>query len=182
MSTKTLEDFINDTVIDEIGTMVYTPRLKYLSFFVMSSAIEFLGACLDKEGFHKKGISETRFKKAINELNSFGRYRGFIGGGSGVDLYAELRCGLLHAGLPQAHIELTEHADRVCGRMHLQPPVTLVGRTTNPRLILVCEDLYGDICGAAKEVIAKMKADMGQNYKKADMPFLATDISIAGTP
>lgn len=181
MSTKTLEDFIKDTVIDEIGIMVYTPRLKYLSFFVMSSAIEFLGACLDKEDFHKKGISGTRFKKAINELNSFGRYRSFIGSGSGVDLYAELRCGLLHAGLPQSHIELTEHADRVCGRMHLQR-VTLGGRITNPRLILVCEDLYCDICGATKEVIAKMKANKGKNYKKADMPFLATDILIVGTP
>ena len=174
-----LEDFINNTVIGDLGIMVETPQLKYLSFFVMSSVIEFLGACLDIDDFNKKGKSGARFKKAINELESLKEYREL--NRNEIDLYAELRCGLLHAGIPQSHIELTERKDKNCGKMHLKP-CTLKYRKTNPRWILVCEDLYCDIRNAAKEVITKMKADQEGKYKDAKMPFLATDTSIAGTP
>jgi hypothetical protein len=61
MSTITIEGFINDNLIKRIPqkatlqVMVDTPELKYLSFIVMTSAIEFLGACLDSKDFHVGG-------------------------------------------------------------------------------------------------------------------------------
>ena len=175
----TLEEFINNTVIDEIGIMVSTPRLKYLSFLVMSSAIEFLGACLDDKSFHTTGRSEVRFKKAINEISALSKYRGFSGQGSGINLYTELRCGLIHAALPQSRVELTERANGVCGQRHMQK-VTLDNRTTPKRLILVCEELYDDVRLAAVEVIGRLR--LGNDFHKTNNPFLATDIRIAGTP
>lgn len=175
----TLEEFINNTVIDEIGIMVSTPRLKYLSFIVMSAAIEFLGACLDNQSFHTSSRSQIRFEKAINEIPALSKYRGFLGKGSGINLYTELRCGLIHAALPQSGIELTEWADVVCGQKHMEI-ISLDNRSTNPRLILVCEDLYDDIHKAAGEVLQMLNS--GKYVHKANAPFLATDINIAGTP
>lgn len=171
----TLEEFINNTVIDEIGIMVSTPRLKYLSFLVMSSAIEFLGACLDNKPFHTIGRSQTRFKKAINEIQALSNYRRFLSKGSGIDLYTELRCGLSHSALPKRNIELTELRDPVAGSMHLQ--VQQLKTRPNPRLILVCEDLYNDISLAATEVIAELK-NPGKYHHNAIDPFMLTDIEI----
>ena len=177
----TLEEFIKNTVIDEIGLMVSTKKLKYLSFFVMSSAIEFLGACIDNKDFYYSSPSRSslRFKKAIDEIHAFSKYRGFVGPESRINLYPELRCGLIHAALPKSMLELTEQADTVCGKMHMQE-VALDNRTTPKRLILVCEELYADVRLAAVEVIGRLK--LGNDYHKANEPFLVTDIKIAGTP
>ncbi|MHB8369354.1 MAG: hypothetical protein ACYDBP_06620 [Leptospirales bacterium] len=176
MSILTLEGFIRETVIVELGIMVKTRRLQYLSFAVMSSMIEFLGACLDNKGFHEPKRSRMRFEKAITDLDSFKKYRGFIGNRNRIDLYAELRSGLVHASLPKSKIELTERFDPMGKGTHLKERV-LSNRTRNKkRLFLVCEDLYEDICNAANEVIQKMQAD--RTYHKASEPFLATKIEI----
>ena len=63
----TIEDFINTVIHNNIYTMINTPGLQYLSFGVMASMIEFLGACFDCDDFFKDGISGQRFRKAINE-------------------------------------------------------------------------------------------------------------------
>lgn len=174
MSPITLENFIKNTVIDELGIMVNTPRLKYLSFIVLSSAIEFLGACIDNvnKDFHMphyvQGLSPSRFKKAIDELPALSKYRNFVGPSRPIDLYKELRCGLSHAALPQSKIELTERNEPVCGGMHMQIQV-LENRTTPSRLILVCEDLYDDINQAATEVIGRLRRN--QDHHKANELF-----------
>ena len=170
----TLETFIQTTIIDEIKIMVGTPRLQYLSFIVMSSAIEFLGACLDTKDFHIDHRSRMRFELAIKSLGAFSRYSSFIsGGGSGYDLFAELRCGMVHAALPKSKVELIQRAEINSGIKHLQE--ANLQRTTNPkRLILVCEDLCNDIHAASIEVIGELKT--GKYLHKATDPFLATDI------
>lgn len=184
MSPMTLEEFIQNTIIDELKIMVDTPRLKYLSFIVMSSAIEFLGACIDNKNtdFHPPvcvpGLSPSRFKKAIDGIPAFEKYRGFVGRGSTIDLYGELRCGMSHAALPQPSLELTERKDKVCGKMHLQ--IVSLENRRNRRLILVCEDLCEDIRQAAGEVIQRLR--LGKDHHKAMEPFLLTDIKIAGIP
>ncbi len=68
MSPMTIEGFIKNTVIDELGIMVNTPRLKYLSFGVMSSAIEFLGACLDTVDFHLPKKSKSRSRRLFSPM------------------------------------------------------------------------------------------------------------------
>jgi hypothetical protein len=182
MSTITIEGFINDNLIKRIPqkvtlqVMVDTPELKYLSFIVMTSAIEFLGACLDSKDFHVGGRSKFRFELAIKKLGAFSGYKSYIsGGGSGYDLFAELRCGMVHAALPKPNIELTERADKVCGKMNMQ--VVQLQNRKNPRIILVCEDLYDDISRAATEVIAELK-NPGKYHHNATDPFMLTDIEI----
>jgi len=176
----TLEEFIQDTIIDALGIMVNTPKLKYLSFGVMSSAIEFLGACLDTEGFHVSDRSRMRFEMAMKSLSTFCQYRKYIGSGKRIDLYKELRSGMIHALLPQSRVELTQRAELNGGGKHLQEHI-LKNRNNNPkRLLLVCEDLYDDIRGAANELITELKTN--KYHHKATEPFLATDIEIARTP
>lgn len=171
----TLEHFINNVIKDELGIMINTPRLKYLSFIVMSSAIEFLGACIDNDNrdFHVSGLSSSRFEKAIDEIPALIKYRK-----NKKILYEELRCGLSHVALPKSKIELTERNDQVCGKMHMQIQV-LINRTHPRRLILVCEDLYDDISHAATEVIERLK--LGRDHHKVYESFMATDIRIAET-
>jgi hypothetical protein len=182
MPLVTLEDFIRNTIIDELTIMVNTPRLKYLSFIVMSSAIEFLGACIDPNSntpvdFHAWKPSGERFKLAINKLNAFERYRDFLGAGKNkIDLYVELRCGMIHAVLPKSHVELTERIDPIIGKSHLKC-LSLKNRSSPTSLILVCEDLNADIRAAAEEVIMGLRN--GNYHLKAIQPVLATDIMIA---
>ena len=177
----TLEEFINTNIKSNLGVMVATPELKYLSFIVMSSSIEFLGACIDQNNpdFHPPrfvpGLSSSRFNNAINAIPAFGKYRRFVGRSSTIDLYSELRCGLSHSALPKPNIELTELRDPVAGSMHLQ--VQHLKTRPNPRLILVCEDLYNDISLAATEVIAELK-NPGKYHHNATDPFMLTDIEI----
>ena len=174
MPTLTLEDFINETIIRNLKVMVDTPELKYLSFIVMSSAIEFLGACLDNKDFNVEDRVRIRFEGSIKSLRSFSSYKGYLyNGGKGYDLYKELRCGMIHNALPMSKIELIQRAEIKSGIAHLRE--YNFNRKTNPtRLVLVCEDLYDDIKAAATETIGELKK-MTYLHKATDQ-FMATDI------
>ena len=170
----TIEEFIHATVIGDLGIMVFTPKLKYLSFGVMASMIEFLGACLDDKDFSQRDCSQIRFNKAIEDLGALVKYKQFIK--SDFDFYGNLRCGMLHTAIPGKGIELTERADPKGSGKHLEVH-TLRGRDQSARLFLVCEDFYEDICKGAEELIEKMKN--GTTHKKASMTCLFTDFDIA---
>jgi len=174
MPTLTLEDFINETIIRDLGVMVYTPELKYLSFIVMSSAIEFLGACLDNKDFNVEGRVKTRFEYPIKFLRSFSSYKSYLyNGGQGYDIYKELRCGLIHNALPMSKIELIQRAEIKSGIVHLRE-YNFNRKTNSTRLVLVCENLYDDIKAAATETIEELKK-MTYLHKATDQ-FMATDI------
>lgn len=73
----TIEWYIKNVLVKDLGKMVFTPGLQYLSFGVMGSMIEFLGAFYDNEDFHKQGLSRDRFSRAIQSLTAFTEYRNF---------------------------------------------------------------------------------------------------------
>jgi len=150
-----IENFINTTVLTDLKKMVESPRLQYLSFGIMGSIIEFFGACLDNDEFLKGGLSKRRFRQAINNLDSFNRYRTFNINGSYHDLYVNLRCGMVHVGIPGKGIAFTERGNPTEKDMHLE--IHGVEDSTHPsRLILVCEDLYEDIRNSAHKVMDLM--------------------------
>ncbi len=79
----TIKDFIDTTILHDLNTMIQCPGLQYLSFGVMGSLIEFLGACHDTCGFFEEGVSEKRFRAAICKLDSFSAYRKYNKSGNG---------------------------------------------------------------------------------------------------
>lgn len=133
--------------------MVNTDKLQYLSFGVMASMIEFMGACLDSDDFYKTGISRGRFIRAINEIKAFSKYRKCNDGGDH-DLYNNLRCGMVHLGRPGKGIAFTEKSNTSDQDNHLK--ICTVNEKIK-KLILVCEDLYSDLSKAAKELLKKMR-------------------------
>jgi hypothetical protein len=171
----TIEDFINAVIKDNISKMVKTDGLQYLSFGVMSSMIEFMGACFDDHDFFEPGKSEKRFKKAINELNSFREYRKHNDGDH--DIYKNLRCGMAHIGKPGKGIAFTELKDSDDCDKHLKVCNCNDG---TKRLILVCEYFFCDLNMAAKELLDRMKSNDQSVKKKHDQDFMNPNLRITG--
>ncbi|MDE3021819.1 MAG: hypothetical protein KGI54_08165 [Pseudomonadota bacterium] len=150
-----IESFINKTLKLDLGTMVSTQGLQYLSFGIMGTMIEFLGACFDSKGFFKGGLSRLRFSEAIQKLDAFQGYRGYDVKNSKHDLYKNMRCGMAHIGRPDKGVAFAERNDPINGEDHLK---VLPIEDGTKRLILVCEDLYCDLSKAADELLIKMKS------------------------
>ncbi|QFG79257.1 hypothetical protein F6A13_12005 [Acidithiobacillus sp. 'AMD consortium'] len=150
----TIENFISEIVKNNLKKMTQTDGLHYLSFGIMSSMVEFFGACFDREDFFKSGLSRERFRKAINELDAFSEYRKYNEKDCPHDLYKNLRCGMAHIGRPGKGISFTHIHDDVNGNEHL----TIKDLDDNTRrLILVCERLFQDLEKASDELLGKMK-------------------------
>jgi hypothetical protein len=171
----TIENFINTVIHEDIDRMIQTPGLQYLSFGVMASMIEFLGACFDGADFFKTGCSDSRFRRAINELDAFSEYRPYNVKCDPHDLYTNLRCGMAHIGRPGKEIAFTERKDPKDCDKHLK--ICRLDDSTE-RLILVCEDLFDDLSRAAKELLDKMK--QSQTQKNHDAEFMNPILKILG--
>lgn len=167
----TLDWFLETVVIRDLGQMI-TSGLRYLSFAVMGSAIELLGAIYDSADFHKTGLSEKRFNAAIKTIQSLKGYRPYMKP-THYDLYTNMRCGMAHVGKPGNGVVFTERADPQSGHLHLQT----LKFSGNPRLILVCEELYEDIVKA----VADVRGDAGNLKKQLTQDFMNPHLS-ADTP
>ena len=173
----TIEWYIKNVLVKDLGKMVFTPGLQYLSFGVMGSMIEFLGAFFDNEDFHKQGISRDRFSKAIQSLGAFTEYRKFDDPKSPNDLYSNMRCGMAHIGKPNVGVAFTERGNPKEWDKHLQ--VCTVNDQNHPqRLILVCEDLYFDITNGANELLNRIKAKDGSIKRNSSDSFLNPSLEI----
>lgn len=159
MKTK---EFIEVVFIHDIGRMIDC-KLHYLSFFLISTGIEFLGACLDNYPFQEPGHSEARFNGAINDSSLFpNSYRSV---NSSYDLYHNLRCGLLHASLPKKPLELIQQVE--ADQMNLNHlDIRVIRRTL--RLVLVSEVFYKDFKSACNEIIDKIDKNIltGNKYQR----------------
>ncbi|MHB1024059.1 MAG: hypothetical protein ACYC0Z_16845 [Acidobacteriaceae bacterium] len=158
---NTIEDFIKTVILSDVDTMVKTKGLQYLSFGVMASMIEFLGACLDKKDFFDRGLSGKRFSRAIYELEAFKKYRIYTSDRRSkkiknvkCDLYRNLRNGMVHIVKPGKEVAFTERKDPDDGNKHL---MVCNFNDGTERLVIVCEDFYSDISEAANELLKKMK-------------------------
>jgi len=98
----TAKEFIKRVLIKEIGEVVKSHP--WLGFVLISSGIEFLGKCIDTKNptdWNKPGQSGPNFRDAINSLDAFSKYRDLLKR-KDIDLYAELRCGLVHSFAPNS--------------------------------------------------------------------------------
>jgi len=115
------------------------PIHSYLGFQLISTAIEFLGACLDQYDWGEKNMSEKRFKLAVKELFDKKYYK--YNNGGKFDLYSNLRCSLVHSSRPGNNIGLSEYKNNA---VHL---------SNNGQLVLVFEDFLKDFKSACKKTI-----------------------------
>lgn len=149
-----VKDFLGATLLLEIEQMTigsdnYATH-PYVGFSLVSAAIEVLGGCLDNNDWKKTGLSESRFRLAIKELFP-NKYDAYNLNGCTHDLYAGLRCSLVHSLMPGTLISLSErkHEERagVTGA-HLS--------IQNGKLLLIYEDLLSDFKKACEEVIRRI--------------------------
>lgn len=144
-----IDEFIDEMLVGQIGRIQDIGRIEgkdchFLSFALICSGIEFLGACLDEKDFNESGLSEKRFKHAIEKLFSR-KYRQYAD-----ILYSSLRCGIVHVALPKSDIGLTQDKERlIYGTEHL------VKRAD--RLFLVSETFYKDFMSACEELKRKIQ-------------------------
>jgi hypothetical protein len=139
-----VKDFINGPLLCEIEDMTMgadgVPTHPYLGFQLISTAIEFLGACLDQYEWGERNMSEKRFKLAVKELFDK-KYHQYNNGGK-FDLYSNLRCSLVHSSRPGNNIGLSEHKNNA---VHL---------SNNGSLTLVFEDFLEDFKSACVKMIS----------------------------
>ena len=139
-----LQDFIDKFII--VGIKPVVDNQPYLAFILLSSAIEFLGKCINNtDDWHKRGNSKYNFCYVIGKLDSLDKYKVAFGTDKNVNdqcnikenrLYDELRCAMVHA---------------------IQPSQGIVLRDKNNDLAnntIGCKDLYEDVVKACEEVKA----------------------------
>ena len=157
-----ISDFIQKVLIEELRKIQQDEGHHYILFSLMCQGIEFLGACLDSEPFSAKGRSAARFRRAVYDLFP-ASYRPFnLGTGRPFDLYENLRCGLLHAILPESPIELLQESEKGKFDVHHLEVKEIRGID---RLILVSEDLFDDYEKACKEIIARIRDGRLRGWK-----------------
>lgn len=148
----TVKEFIGGAFLGELEKMTIgsdgLASHPYLGFSMISSFIEVLGACLDNEDWSKQGLSESRFRIAVTELFPV-KYNQYNQRGNQFDLYAGLRCSLVHALQPGALIGLSERKHEIranTANKHLT--------IQNGELLLIYEDFLNDFKNACQKVIS----------------------------
>ena len=107
----------------------------------MAIGIEFLGKCLNTHedwNYYASGLPRQDFERAINQLNSFARYRNYL---STHNLWDALRNGFSHSFVPKNTLSLSSKNEMG----HLIEYGNMVN--------LKCEDFYSDFKSACEEII-----------------------------
>ena len=154
----------------ELGDLVKHEGAPYMKFVLIATAIEFLGACMDRYEIDEEGHSEARFNAAMKLLPP--RYGKYSKAGSPIYLYRVFRCGMVHMLSPRNDtIQLTT-------REHFSSVQHLV--ENNGQVTLVLEDFYEDLSKAGDKVIR-----LFENKKlpklKLDQKFLSVSHGMTGS-
>jgi hypothetical protein len=102
MKKLTVEDTINQVIQKEMKELVYFQGAPYVKFVLLSVAVEFLGACLDSHEFHDEKQSQERFNNALKLFPK--KYHKFAKKDSKINLFKELRCGMIHKLSPLSSV------------------------------------------------------------------------------
>jgi len=103
-----------------------------------------LGACLDPYGWNDNGLSQKRFENAIEELfpEEYKKHAS--------NLYKDLRCGLLHIGIPGKNFGLTQKKESTrFETKHL--------KERDGKIVLISEEFYEDFVKACNDVMKKIE-------------------------
>lgn len=140
MRNITPKQFVKEVLIDEIGEII--KKHPYLSFTLITSGIEFLGICVDKSSrWSDQGKSRKHFYDCIDKLFPK-KYQAIK-----VQLYKDLRCGLMHSQLP-GNFKLTELKNDPIGVLKYEDHLV------KNQYILVVDYFYFDFVQACQKVIA----------------------------
>lgn len=157
----TPKEFIRQVFINELK--VLQDSNPYISFAIIATGIEFLGKCLDSSAGHwnVSRKSKENFEFAINNLNSFKKYRPYL---TTHKLWDSLRNGFAHSFVPKYSLTLSSKNE--CPHMVLHD--------NDKRLNLRCEDFYLDFKNACEEVIKMTfhNADDKMNKQLLSVPEL----------
>lgn len=134
------KEFIETVLINEIGEVAN--QYPYLAFALMCIGIEFLGKCLHSKDIHKGGESRDNFDNALEKYPSLNKYQSIE------NLYGCLRCGLLHAFLPNDGVILSDDQNDL------------------PNKVIGCEDFYNDFVTACGDAIDDTKDIAERNLEE----------------
>jgi hypothetical protein len=153
----TVKEFINQVFLTEYKKLVHS-GFHYISFALMGLGVEFLGACIDRHDFGKRGLSKQRFAQAIRSLFPQ-KYHAHAS-----SLYDDLRSGFAHQFRPGLKFVLTHRVESVReGTTHLG--------SFNKQVVLISEDFYEDFERACGQVIA-MIDNHSVTHRKLTRAFL----------
>jgi len=164
--------FIQNVLISEFKEILQNEEHYYISFNLLCQGIEFLGACLDSDAFSSKGLSASRFRRAIYDLFPTSYHPFNQGSGKPFDLYENLRCSLWQVILPGSRLELIRRSEEAKLNAHHLEVKEI--RCIN-RLVLVLEDLFDDYEKACKEIISRIGEGRLSGWKFA-RDFLSTQL------
>ena len=149
MEKYSLKDFIEKILIEGVEKEVETNP--YVAFFVLCALIEVLGKTIDPSpNIHDH--NNNYFKKAMENISALSKYKGLKN-----ELYKQLRCGLLHAGIPGVGLKLM--------------PI----RGDLSKKEIGCRELYEDIKLAWKEILDNQLAQ-----KNLSMPMFEINNTTSG--
>jgi hypothetical protein len=154
MHLMEISDFIQKVLIDGFKEIQQEERYHTISFYLICQGIEFLGACLDADGFSAKGLGAPRFRRAIYDLFPESYHPFNRGSGKPFDLYEILQNGLWHIILPGSRLELIRRSEKE----KLQANHLEIKEVRGiDRLFLILEDLFDDYEKACKEIVARIR-------------------------
>lgn len=142
-NSKLIEQ-IRKVILDDYSVVMHSTGTTIGKFILIAVGIEFLGACLDRQHLKTTARGEKRFNLALIKLFPK-KYHHFTKLSSVPNLYNDFRCPILHQLKAENSLILFSREDAGENR-HL---------TYNQKgsLILVAEDFYHDLTGAASAMI-----------------------------
>lgn len=147
-------DFIQHSLLDEIKQMTLFDddhaSHPFMGFSIVASAIEILGACLDNDEWKKTGLSEIRFRLAIQELFP-ASYQSYNTESNPHDLYTGLRCPMTHVLQPGSYFSLSERKHEESKGVSGKHLTMQYGK-----LLLIYEDFLADFTKGGLEVIRRI--------------------------
>ena len=143
--------FIEIVLIRDTGNLL-KENFDYFTFVIIGQGIEVLGSFFDKEPFDKQGLSQKRFKKALNRLFDKKYSR------RGKWLYKNLRCGLAHLLKPNEKIRLTSFYSGATHENHL--------KRYNTELFIVADVFYEDFKTSCEKLIKKIEDPKNREIPK----------------
>ena len=143
-------DFLEKVIINDIKLM-QDKGLYYLSFALMASAIETLGAFLDKKPLRARAQSYKRFNLAVERLFP-SKYKQINKNGF---LYDKLRNHLSHNLLPSSYLILIDTENDSQKHLNFE----------NEKLIVAADVFYKDLKNATLKIIDKINKGELKNIK-----------------
>ena len=124
-----IEEYIMKSVEELVGGDQYLP-----AFLMITCGVEFLGKCIGPKPFKDRDHQGNNFKNALGGFSSLNKYIF----GCSVDIYKNLRCGIVHSLLPDNNIMLVEENNNL--------PNVIGLKDLKDDFITACNDLLTDVC------------------------------------